>query len=82
MKPVSTKETNTIFGLDGYEKLPAEMYTENMNGTEMPCVQTVWELDDDEVRILEKTRKIFISTVGERPQPISVSVTSFTGVEE
>ena len=78
MTPIVTKGTNSVFGLDGYEKLPGEIYEEDFGNKKITCVQTVWQLSDEEMKILEKTGKIFISTVGEAPQPIDVSVESFT----
>mgnify|MGYP006988900563 CR=1 FL=1 len=74
MRPIVTKGTNSVFGLDGYEKLPGEVYEEENT----VCVQTLWQLTDAELEKLNKNKIIYISTVGEQPQPIAVSVDSFT----
>lgn len=79
MKPVKTKGTNSIFGAEGYEQLPAQIYTENdvMGNGELTCIQTVWELSDDDLQAINSGKRIYISTVGERIQPIAVSVVPF-----
>ena len=78
MRPIVTKGTNSVFGLEGCEKLPAEVYAEQWEDKEVLCVQTVWQLSDDDLETIKKTKKIFVSTVGEAPQPISLDVESFT----
>ena len=80
MKPIVTQGTNSIFGADGYEKLPAEVYTERSNGVDVNCIQTAWQLTDEEFETLKLKKIIYISVVGEQPQPIDVSVAPFTGV--
>ena len=82
MKPIKTKGSNAIFGGQGYFQLPAEIYLEKRveEGKEIECIQTVWELTDDEIELLKETKKIYVSMVGSQPQPIDLDVMPF--VEE
>lgn len=79
MKPIVDNGTNAIFGKQGYDQLPAQRYVEKdvMGNGETPCIQTVWELTDDELAYLQETKKIYVSMVGDRPQPIALDVMPF-----
>ena len=76
MKPIKAEGTNAIFGAEGYEKLPAQVYEESgLDGEK--CIQTVWELDDEDIRILTENKRIYVSVVGETIQPICLDVIPF-----
>lgn len=78
MKPVVMNDSNMVFGGKGYGSLPGEIYYERINGKNVPCIQTVWELTDEELEKLKETKRIYVSVVGEQPQPICLDVESFT----
>ena len=79
MKPIRTKNTNAFFGSEGFEKLPAQRYAdENLDGE--TCIQTVWELTDEELEVVKLNKRIYVSLYGENPQPISLDVIPY--VEE
>lgn len=82
MKPIVTKGTNAIFGDNGYAQLPAELYTEKFEETDIECIQTVWELTDDDLKVLNENKMIYVSVVGSKPQPINIDVSPFVGKNE
>ena len=77
MRPIATDGTNAVFGADGYFKLPGQVYTEINDNQRIRCIQTVWELTDEEIDYLLKKKRIYISVVGDSPQPIDVAVEPF-----
>ena len=74
MKPVEFDGVNVVFGVNQpeYEPLPAERIGEPETGQ----VNTCWELDHEELAIVQKTGKIFVSvlTFGQPLQPLLCSV--------
>lgn len=79
MKPIVTKGTNAFYGSEGYEKLPAQAYDEKDIGSQ--CIQTVWELSDEELEVVKLTKRIYVSVVAENPQPICLDVVPFAEQE-
>ena len=83
MRPIRTKGTNAFYGAEGFERLPAQRYIESDGEIEMDCIQTVWELTDEELEIVKQTKRIYVSVVGENPQPISLDVNPYvTHIQE
>lgn len=78
MKPIVTKGTNSIYGGDGFNKLPCEVFVAEFGDEEVTCVQTVWELSEEDIMNLSKSKKIYIATMGERPSPMMVGLETFT----
>lgn len=72
MKSTSFKEQNIIFAenQDEYQSLPAFSDTEN------GAVTSCWEITDEEIEILKKTKKIYIRslTFNQPLQPLFASV--------
>ena len=81
MKPIKTKGTNAIFGAENCIPLPAEQYVEKIGDMDVDCIQTVWELTDDELNYINQHKRIYVSVIAQNPQPISLSVSPFTGEE-
>ena len=79
MKPVKDSGTNAFFGAQGFERLPGQLYQEDIDGEPIDCIQTVWELSDEEVDMIIASHRIYVSTVGRNPQPICVDVMPFVG---
>lgn len=70
MKPVNNKHFNSVYGAEQpeYQQLPAH---KNVAGD----VTTCWELTDEELKTIQKTKKIFIAlkTFNKPIQPIFAS---------
>ena len=79
MKPIKTNGTNSIYGAEGYVQLPAQLYVEKdlMGNGETHCIQTVWELSEEDIAMINGTKRIYVSTVGETIQPIALDVIPF-----
>ena len=76
MIPIRAKGTNAFYGSEGYEKLPAQTYIEDQTGDS--CIQSVWELSDEELEVVKLTKRIYVSVVAELPQPLCLAVVPFT----
>lgn len=61
---------NVVFRAGGCHNLPARMYEENG----IPIVETTWELTDEQIEQITKTKQISIAVIGKSIQPISVQV--------
>lgn len=81
MRPIKDDGTNAYIGDEGCVKLPVQKYEEPQLGGEL-CIQTVWELSDEEIEILLKTRRIYVSTVGDEIPPICLDVMPFVSQKE
>lgn len=70
-KPIRFPQTNIIFGQnqEGVKPLPAHIE----NVAHRP-VHTLWELDDDEIEEIVRTRQIWVTvlTYGEPLQPLYI----------
>lgn len=83
MKPVEFKGQNIVFGADQeqYNNLPA-IYT----GDDEGMVVTCWEVTDEDLEEIKKTRKIYLSQLTfNRPlQPLKVEskLENFFGLRE
>jgi hypothetical protein len=73
MKPVKTKLTNTIFKRPDCFDLPGTKYKYD-DGT--PAIETCWELSDEELEKVIKTKKIYVQQEGETLPPMALSVNS------
>lgn len=58
MKPIKFSECNTTYGKNQPEYIPLPAYLEN---GEKGQVVTCWELTDEEIEIIVKTKKIYHS---------------------
>lgn len=78
MKPIVTEGTNAFFGAEGFEKLPGQLYSETgINNEPIDCIQTVWDLTDEDVDAIIASHKIYVSVVGRNPQPICLDTVPF-----
>lgn len=66
MKPVEFEEQNTVFVADGCGDLPAYK--------QMPQIISCFELDDEEIEKLNKTKKIWVSVHSVDMPPIWLGV--------
>lgn len=73
MNPIKRKSTNTIFKRPDCFDLPGSKYIYN-DGT--PAIETCWELSDEELKKLKKSKKIYIQQEGATLAPMNVSVNS------
>lgn len=73
MKPVKTKLTNTIFKRPDCFDLPGTKYKYD-DGT--PAIKTCWELSDEELEKVIKTKKIYVQQEGETLPPMALSANS------
>lgn len=73
MKPTKRKTTNTIFKRPDCFDLPGTRYKYS-DGT--PAIETCWELSEEEIEKVIKTKKIYIQQEGETLPPMAVSVNS------
>lgn len=74
MKPIVTPETNAVFVAPGCGDLPATTCHDPETGKDY--VQTVWELNLDDLKKINETGLIYISVMGNGVQPILVSTES------
>ena len=61
---------NVVFEAGGCHDLPARMYEDNG----IPVIETTWELTDEQIEQILKTKQISIAVIGKSIQPISVQV--------
>lgn len=73
MKPVKTKLTNTIFKRPDCFDLSGTKYKYD-DGT--PAIETCWELSDEELEKVIKTKKIYVQQEGETLPPMALSANS------
>ena len=73
MKPIKRKTTNTIFKRPDCFDLPGTRYKYS---DETPAIETCWELSEEELKKIIKTKKIYIQQEGETLPPMAVSVNS------
>lgn len=73
MKPIKRKLTNTIFKRPDCFDLPGTKYKYN-DGT--PAIETCWELSNEELEKVIKTKKIYVQQEGETLPPMALSVNS------
>lgn len=68
---------NQVFGGEDYLDLPAitrqEIYDEAAT-TRVPTIETWWELTEEQLELLNKSKIIRVKVLGERPQPIMLHV--------
>ena len=75
MNPIITKGTNGFVGSEGFERLPIQIYFEKQLNEK--CSQVVWQLSDDDLKVINKTKLLFVSVVSENPQPMCLDVIPF-----
>ena len=73
MKPIKRKTTNTIFKRPDCFDLPGTRYKYS---DETPAIETCWELSEEELEKIIKTKKIYIQQEGKTLPPKAVSVNS------
>lgn len=74
MNPVRTKNTNMIFKGKDCEDLPGSCFY--LEGGETPSIETVWELDEEEVRQVMESGRIYLNVIGLRIQPVMLTTES------
>lgn len=79
-KPIRFPQTNVVFGKDQEGVLPLPAHVENL--AHRP-VHTLWELDDDEIEEIIRTRSIWVTvlTHGRALQPLMLGTASPLPVE-
>lgn len=75
MKPVSTGTTNTVFIKKGCEDLPATEFVLQEDKKTMG-IETCWELDEDELEQLNKTKRIYLYISGKIVPPMYLTTES------
>lgn len=73
MIPVKTETTNAVFVADECEDLPATTCHDD-NG--INYVETCWELSDEELAEMARTKRIYVNTIGTEVNPIRVETRS------
>lgn len=73
MIPVKTETTNAVFVAECCEDLPATTCHDD-NG--INYVETCWELSDEELAEVIKTKRIYVNTIGTEVNPIRVEARS------
>lgn len=73
MKPVKFKECNVVFGENQVGYLPLPAYKEQ---NESGQVVTCWELSESDLKMLQRTKKVYVSTLtfNSALQPLFLSV--------
>ena len=72
MDPVETANTNIVFTAPGCYDLPARRYeNQHYGGT---AHETCWELTDEELDLLNKTKRVYLSVMGSQHPPVRLSV--------
>lgn len=81
MKPSNFKDENSVFtkpsnmGHDECSSLPAKRYDLNIGeGKFYPAIDSVWELTDEELALINKTKKIRLTILGSGMPPVSLNV--------
>lgn len=73
MIPVKTDYANIVFTAEGCRDLPGTLA---VNEKGIPEVETCWELSDEELAQVIKTRRIFLYTVGRTVPPMALTTAS------
>lgn len=73
MNPITRKTTNTIFKRPDCYDLPGTKYKYSDG---VPAIETCWELSDEELKKIKKTKKIYIQQEGQTLAPMAVSANS------
>lgn len=85
LHPTATDSSNSIFtAAPGDEENVYSLCANKVNWGGNPAVITCWAVTPDHLRQIKKDGKIFIGQMGERPNPVAVSVkdpTRFKGIE-
>ena len=74
MEPVRTENTNAVFMADGCNDLPGTIYT--CDDGISKGIETCWEISEEELEQIIKSRRIFVYMVGCRVSPMFLSATS------
>ena len=80
MRPVKTEKTNTVFVAPGCGDLPARKFL-LANGPKN-CIETVWELNEEELRQVRETGRIYLYVVSEYIQPVFILTEAYEGESE
>lgn len=81
MKGVSFTEKTAVFGKpDGWKdedcySLPvAQTVYENSDGSDVPCLVSCWELSEEEIAEIIRTKRMYLSITGGTMPPVSLMV--------
>jgi len=72
MVPVRTETSNIVYKGEGCGDLPARTCTKD----DAPCVETVWELTEDEKQQVMESGRIYLYLVGGGVQPCFITTES------
>ncbi len=73
MRPVTNKNTNKLYIRQDCNDLPGAAY-QYEDGT--LAIETCWELSDEELEIIKKTKRIYVQQQGETLPPMALTVES------
>ena len=73
MKPIRNENTNTTYIRKDCNDLPGAAY-EYDDGTK--AIETCWELSDEELKIINETKKIYVQQEGETLPPMALTIKS------
>ena len=76
MKSIRNENTNTTYVRHDCNDLPGAAYKYE---DETPAIETCWELTDEELEILKKTKKVYVQQEGKTLPPMMLSVESVFG---
>jgi hypothetical protein len=71
MKPIRTETSDIVFKKDGCGDLPARSCT--MSDDVTPCVETVWELTEEEKQQVMESGRVYLYLVGGGVQPCFIT---------
>lgn len=74
MKAIRTEYSNITYTAEGCFDLPATLLHNPETGGEE--VETVWELDDEELAEIIKNRRVYLYIMGRRVPPVLVTAES------
>lgn len=69
MKPVQTETTNCVYTLEGCHDLPATNFHSNVG----EGVEVCFELSDEELEEIKKTKRIYLDILGRGVPPICLN---------
>jgi len=75
MNPIRTEYSNVTYVAEGCRDLPATVLKNSETGQDE--VETVWELTDEEIEQIRKSRRIYLYIMGRAVPPVLLTSESF-----
>ena len=73
MKPIRNEHTDATFVREDCNNLPGATY-QYEDGT--PAIETCWKLSDEELKIINETKMVYVQQEGKTLPPMALTVKS------